>query len=149
MLKKFLCLAAVFAMSVQGADLPGGNLRSAEKLPANTYELLVSPSYVMADGGAYLTSELRYQPFDTLGVGFGFGAGELGFNFGFNSVWFVVPPQTLDVDLALVGGIYFNRVSDQSFFVVRATPTVSQTYFTSWGQITPYFGWNLAPSFRL
>lgn len=136
-------------LPVQAADLPGGLLRTAENLPSDTYELMVSPAYLISESGAFLTSELRYQPYEAFGVGLGFGAGEVGFNFGVNGTWHVFALRDVEPELALLGGIYFNRVNEANFFVLKMAPTVSQTFYLTWGEIVPYVGVQFTPSFRL
>ena len=78
--------------SSRAADVPGSYMRTASHLPVNSYEMMISPSFVVTDkGGAYMSAELRYQPYEAFGAGFGFGAGELGFNFGAHGVWSILP----------------------------------------------------------
>jgi len=135
--------------SATALDKPGGLTRTAVGLPTNSYEMLLSPAYTISPAGAYLTSELRFQPSEDLGVGFGFGAGEIGFNFGANGVWFIAPDLEAQPAVSVLGGLYFNRVGDFNYFVVKVTPTVSKNFFVNWGRLTPYAGLNIAPSFRL
>ena len=125
-------------------------MRQATQLPVNTYEMLISPSYVVTEkGGAYLSAELRYQPYEAFAAGFGFGAGELGFNFGAHGVWNIAPHLKLVPQVAILGGAYFNRVAGANYFVVKLAPTVSHTFQADWGDVTPYGALALSPSFRL
>ena len=71
----FLSLITVLSATAFTADIPGGLARISEGLPNNTYEVALSPAYTLKPGGAYLTSELRYQANEDFGAGFGFGAG--------------------------------------------------------------------------
>ena len=82
-------------------------------------------------------------------MGFGFGAGELGFNFGVNAVWHLIPAKDSDLEFAVIGGVYFNDFAENNYFVPRVVPTLSQTFFTTWGQVSPYVGVSMAPAFRL
>jgi hypothetical protein len=120
-------------------------------MKSNTYELLLSPAYDVeaGAGGAYLSSAIRYQPNDDFGVGFGFGAGEPGYNFGLNGTWYILPDARSQPAFAILGGLYLNRVSPASYFVVKAVPMVSKGFRVEWGKVTPYAGVHLAPSFRL
>lgn len=149
-MKKFFVLVGFLSATLAtAADRPGGLTRTAVNLKAQTYELLLSPAYTIAPGGAYLTSELRFQPSEDLGLGFGFGAGEIGFNFGGNAVWHILPDVKSQPGFALMGGLYFNRVAPGNYFVVRISPLVSKQFTVGWGKVTPYAGLHLAPSFRL
>jgi hypothetical protein len=150
-MKRFLsALAAFVVVSSYGADVPGSYMRTANQLPVNSYEMMISPSYVMgSNGGAYLSAELRYQPYEAFAAGFGFGAGELGFNFGAHGVWNLLPHLQLVPRVAILGGAYFNRVAGANYFVVKMAPTVSHTFQADWGSITPYGAFALSPSFRL
>jgi hypothetical protein len=140
-----LSLLSSFAMAV---DLPGGISRTANT-PTNTYELMLSPSYALSPGGAYLSSQFRMQMGDEVGVGLGFGAGELGFNFGGEGVWFIAPDTSSQPAVALVGGMYFNRLNPNNYFQLKVTPIVSKTFKTTFGKVTPYAGMQFSPSFRL
>ncbi len=148
-MKFLLTLAVLFSTFALAADRPGGLTRTATNLKAQTYELMLSPAYTIAPGGAYLTSELRFQPSEDIGLGFGFGAGELGFNFGVHGVWNVLPQLKLVPQVAVLGGAYFNRVAGANYFVVKLAPTVSHTFQSEWGDVTPYGAIALAPSFSL
>lgn len=150
-MKRFaLGLALFLGLSSVAADVPGSYMRTATQLPVNSYEMLISPSYIMTGkGGAYLSAELRYQPYDAFAAGFGFGAGELGFNFGVHGVWNVLPQLKLVPQVAVLGGAYFNRVAGANYFVVKLAPTVSHTFQSEWGDVTPYGAIALAPSFSL
>lgn len=142
-----LLLVSGFA---RAADVPGSYMRTATQLPVNTYEMLVSPSYVVSGkGGAYLSAELRYQPYEAFAAGFGFGAGELGFNFGVHGMWNIAPHLKLVPQVGILGGAYFNRVAGANYFVVKVAPTVSHTFQADWGDFTPYGALALSPSFRL
>lgn len=151
MFQRFAQLAFTlsFASSAFGAAVPGGLIRTAESFSVNTYELVLSPAYTISPSGAYLSSEIRYQPTEDLGAGFGFGAGEVGFNFGAYGVWHILPDLSAQPAFSLSGGLYFNRVDLSNYFVVKVTPTVSKTVRASWGKVTPYVGLPMAPSFRL
>ncbi len=145
----FALLLAV-GVTARAADVPGSYMRTATQLPVNSYEMMISPSYVMSEkGSAYMSAELRYQPYEAFGAGFGFGAGELGFNFGMQGVWSVLPQLKLVPQVAVLGGMYFNRVEGANYFVVKVAPTISHTFQAEWGDITPYGALSLAPSFRL
>jgi len=146
-----LGIVLLSVQGVQGADIPGGLVHNGEGLKSNTYELLVSPAYDMQSGtgGAYLSSSIRYQPNDDFGVGFGFGAGEPGYNFGLNGVWYVLPDTPNQPAFAILGGVYMNRIAPANFFVVKAVPMVSKGFKMDWGKVTPYAGLHLTPSFRL
>lgn len=149
-LKGVVLCAVLFGSSLAfSADLPGGFLRTAENLPPSTYELLVSPSYRVSGDGAYLTSELRYQPLEMIGVGAGFGAGETGLSFGVNGTWYLFTHSNVDPEVAILGGLYFNRVEAANYFVLKLAPTVSRTFYLSWGEFVPYAAAQLSPSFRL
>jgi hypothetical protein len=146
----FFTFVALFcASAVWAADVPGGLVYDGDGLRSNSYELLLSPAYEIAPGGAYLSSMLRYQANDDFGVGVGFGAGELGFNFGMNGIWYVLPDTPNQPAFAILGGMYVNRVSQANYFVVKAVPMVSKAMKVSWGKVTPYAGLHLVPSFRL
>jgi len=130
-------------------DKPGGLTSTAVGLPTNTYEVLLSPAYALSPGGAYLSSEMRMQPWEDVGLGLGFGAGELGFNVGGNGTWFVSPDLSNQPAFALKGGMYFNRVATANYFVFQVTPMTSKAFHTSWAKISPYAGLPMGPSFAL
>ncbi len=152
MIKALFGLAAVLFMSQTNAvamDVPGGLIRSADSLPTNTYELVLTPGYTFRPNGAYMTSEIRYQPNEDFGVGFGFGAGEAGFNFGMNGSFFIVPDTSNQPGVSLLAGAYFNRVDQSNYFNVKVTPIVSKRFDTDFGKVVPYAGLHMSPSFRL
>jgi hypothetical protein len=123
-------------------------MRVAEQSSPYTYELLLAPS-ISFPGLAYLNSEIRYQASEEIGVGFGFGSGELGFNFGPNMVWNVIPDTSTQPAFALAGGIYLNRVMGQNFFVVKINPMISKVIRIDAEKIIPYAGLSFSPSFAL
>ena len=131
------------------AEIPGGLIRTAEPVKADTAELLLSPSYVMSPTGAYLSSEFRYQSNEDFSVGAGFGAGEVGFNIGGFATWYIIPDLQNQPGFALTGGLYFNRLRPFSYFNLKLAPTVSKTVKMEWGNLTPYAGLHITPSFRL
>jgi hypothetical protein len=149
MKRTLLALAFVVGTASFAADIPGSHMRTATQLPVNTYEMMISPAFVMGGKGAYLSAEIRYQPYEVFQAGFGFGAGELGFNFGVHGVWNILPQLKLVPQVAILGGMYFNRVEGNNFFVVKVAPTISHTFQFEWGDLTPYGAMSLAPSFRL
>jgi len=110
---------------------------------------VVSPAYVMSPSGAYLNSEIRYQVNEDFGAGFGFGAGEVGYNFGANGTWYVFPDHESQPAVGILGGAYFNRLSLNNYFVVKLAPFASKTAKLPWGSVTPYAGGTLSPSFCL
>jgi hypothetical protein len=145
---KKLLLATIFSLNLIAADIPGGQMRVAEQSSPYTYELLLAPS-ISFPGLAYLNSEIRYQASEEIGVGFGFGSGELGFNFGPNMVWNVIPDTSTQPAFALAGGIYLNRVMGQNFFVVKINPMISKVIRIDAEKIIPYAGLSFSPSFAL
>ncbi len=142
-----LCLI-VASVAASGRDVPGGYLTNAERRDLYAYEMVLSPTVMLSPSGAYLSSQVRYQAFDRVGTGFGFGAGELGFNFGGNAIWYLELDKDLP-HLALLGGLYFNRVENSNYLVVRMVPTVSQEISFTWGKVTPYGALQVAPSIGL
>lgn len=150
---KFGGFLVLFVISITSsfvrAEVPGGLIHTAETLPPNTYELVLSPEVTFSPGGVYLSSELRYQPNEDIGVGFGFGSGQVGYNFGVHGIWHLLPDMVSQPAVAVLGGLYFNRLSSENFFVVKLTPTVSKTFKITWGQVVPYGGLQLSPSFGL
>lgn len=142
------CLVFLSATSL-AVDVPGGLIRTAEGTKAETYELVLSPVYVMSPSGAYLSSELRYQANEDFAVGFGFGAGEVGFNFGINGTWHILPDLDRQPAFGVMGGLYFNRLKPDNFFVFKVAPVVSKTVKVDFGAIAPYAGLHISPSFRL
>jgi hypothetical protein len=143
-------LLTFFAQVGVAADIPGGLIRTAEGMASNTFEMMLSPGYMISQqGGAYLTSELRYQAGDDIGLGIGVGAGEVGFNIGANATWYLLPDIAGQPAVSILGGLYLNRLDPANYFVLRFSPTVSKSYKTDWGRITPYGGFNLSPSFQL
>lgn len=132
-----------------GGEVPGGLIRSSEAMATDTYEFVLSPAYTFKPSGAYLSSEIRYQANEDFGAGFGFGAGEVGFNFGLNGVWYVFPDLSSQPAFSVLGGVYFNRLAEANYFAVKVAPTISKTFKTNWGKITPYAGFHVTPSFRL
>lgn len=150
MIRRYLFTGFWFFSAICFAgDVPEGLVRTGDILPSDTYEMVLSPSYMLSPDGAYLSSEVRYQPNDDFGVGFGFGAGEIGFNFGVNGSWYILPDIAGQPALAIIGGLYFNRLDQANYFVFNVTPVVSKMVSVSWGKITPYAGLHLAPSFGL
>ncbi|MBI1862260.1 MAG: hypothetical protein HYR96_15205 [Deltaproteobacteria bacterium] len=144
-----LSRAAMAATVIPATDIPGGMTRSAERFAVGSYQLVVSPAMTISPGGAYLTSELRHQTNEEMGVGFGFGAGEIGFNFGFNGVWHLMPDSGNQPAVAVLGGLYLNRIDKQNWFALRLAPMISKAYTMDWGRLTPYAALTLTPSFRL
>lgn len=130
-------------------DIPGGLAKSAEAIQINTYELMLSPGVTLSPSGTYLSAEVRYQPAEEFGAGFGFGTGEVGFNFGLNGTWYLLPDSGDQPAVSLMGGLYMNRIEEANYFAVRVTPTMSKTFGTTWGRVTPYTGLHLTPNFRL
>ncbi|MFM8316644.1 MAG: hypothetical protein ACKOA8_20370 [Deltaproteobacteria bacterium] len=148
---RHLLWVAAFALSATlfSADIPGGLARISEGLPNNTYEVALSPAYTLKPGGAYLTSELRYQANEDFGAGFGFGAGEVGFNFGVNGTWYIAPDVDSQPAFSVLGGIYLNRVVQSNYLAIRVAPTLSKMIPQDWGKVTPYASAQMTPSFRL
>ncbi|MCX6101992.1 MAG: hypothetical protein NT000_01850 [Proteobacteria bacterium] len=144
----FLAVVTLCA-SAFSADIPGGLARISEGLPNNTYEVALSPAYTLQPGGAYLTSELRYQANEDFGAGFGFGAGEIGFNFGANGTWYIAPDVDSQPAFSILGGVYLNRVQQSNYLALRVVPTLSKMIAQDWGKITPYVSFQGTPSFRL
>ena len=139
----------LFTCVAMANDIPGGTTRSAEKFKVGSYQIVVSPALTIAPEGAYLTAELRHQTNEDMGVGFGFGAGQVGFNFGFNGIWHLLPDSGNQPAVALLGGLYLNRVSEWNYFSVKVSPMISKSYLMEWGRLTPYAALHLTPSFRL
>lgn len=149
-MKSFLILIIIFVSYMAVAmDKPGGIARTAESQPVGTYEVLLSPAITLNYAGAYLASELRYQPNDDVGVGLGFGAGQAGFHVGGQGVWYIAPDLETQPAFALVGGAYFSRFDQSDYFLVKFTPMVSKQINTSWALVTPYAGVTLSPIFRM
>lgn len=144
-----LTLLALFCLSTLASDIPGGMNRSAEVLPSNSYEMLLSPGFTLQPAGAYLSSEVRYQANEEMAAGFGFGAGEVGFNFGLNGTYYVLADDGRQPALSITGGLHFNRLLESNYFAVRVSPTVSKNFPMSWGRISPYASMHLTPNFRL
>lgn len=142
-------LFSILSVGASALEKPGGLNRTAVNLEPGKYEVLLSPSYTIAPEGAYLSSEVRYQAGEDLAVGAGFGSGEIGFNFGANGTWFIAPDLASQPAFALMGGLYFNRVEGDNYFVLKVTPIVSKEFKTGWGKVTPYAGVHVSPSFRL
>lgn len=146
MLKRLLLVIIFCELSV-GADVPGGLLRTAESLQTNHYEFLLSPQYLISEKGAHLSADLRYQVNDDFGTGFGFGSGEIGFNFGAFAHWYLLPELDNQPAFSIMGGLYFNRVEENQYLVVKTIPTMSKTFKFGWGTVQPYAGLALSPSF--
>lgn len=150
MLRNFiLTLLALFCLSTLAADIPGGLNRSAEVLPSNSYEMLLSPGFTLEPSGAYLSSEVRYQANEEAAAGLAFGAGEVGFNFGLAGSWYILADDGRQPGVSLSGGLHFNRLLEANYFAVRISPTVSKNIPVSWGRISPYASAHLTPNFRL
>lgn len=147
----FVAFAGLCSSSLLfAADVPGGFVNTGDILPTNTYELLISPAYTISPtAGAYLTSEIRYQPNEDFGAGFGFGAGEIGFHFGVHGTWYVSADSANSPAVGILGGLYFDRLNQENYFIVKAAPVISKTLKVAWGKITPYAAMHLTPSFRL
>jgi len=142
-------LIGIFGQPLFAADIPGGLMRTANSLVPNSYEVMLSPGYLVSPGGSYLSSELRYQPDEEIGIGFGFGSGQVGYNFGVHGIWYIFPDLADQPALAVLGGLYFNRIEEENHFVLRLAPTVSETFLFKWGELSPYGGVQISPSFRL
>jgi hypothetical protein len=142
-------VSIALSFSAFSADIPGGLARISEGLPNNTYEVALSPAYTLKPGGAYLTSEFRYQANEDFGAGFGFGAGEVGFNFGANGTWYIAPDIDSQPAFSVLGGVYLNRVVESNYLALRVVPTISKMIPQDWGKVTPYASAQLTPSFRL
>jgi hypothetical protein len=144
-----LTLLALFCLSSLAGDIPGGMNRSAEVLPSNSFEMLLSPGFTLQPSGAYLSSEVRYQANEEMAAGLGFGAGEVGFNFGLTGTWYILADNGTQPGVSLSGGLHFNRLTEANYFAVRISPTVSKNLAMSWGRISPYASAHLTPNFRL
>ncbi|NDG28261.1 MAG: hypothetical protein EB120_13935, partial [Proteobacteria bacterium] len=150
MLRNFiLALLVLFCLSTLASDIPGGMNRSAEVLPSNSYEMLLSPGFTLRPAGAYLSSEVRYQANEETAAGFNFGAGEVGFNFGLNGTYYLLADDGKQPALSITGGLHFNRLLESNYFAVRVTPTVSKNFGMTWGRVSPYASVHLTPNFRL
>jgi len=150
MIKNFFWTSiSLFCLSSFAADIPGGMNRSAEVLPSNSYEMLLSPGFTLQPSGAYLSSEVRYQANEEMAAGLGFGAGEVGFNFGLAGTWYVLADDGRQPGLSISGGLHFNRLLESNYFAVRISPTVSKNLAVNWGRISPYASAHLTPNFRL
>lgn len=154
MLKSLFAFAFI-SFAAFAADIPGGLSRTSEGLPNNTYELLLAPSYTFKPAGAFLSAEVRYQPNEDFGAGIGFGAGEIGANFGLNGTWYILPDLGDQPAFSILGGLFLNRLRretedvTESYFNVRVAPMVSKKFGMAWGKVTPYAGLHMTPSFRL
>jgi len=148
-MKTILSIFVLISSWAVGADVPGGLMRTGTAVKPETYELVLSPAIVMAPTGAYLSSELRYQASEEFETGFGFGAGEVGFNFGGHGTWLIFPDTDSQPALGVLGGLFFNRLDLNNYFVVKLAPFLSETVMTTWGTLTPYGGLHISPSFRL
>src|ERR1019366_4897830 len=100
-------LASNFALAM---EKPGGLTQTAVNATQGTYEVLLSPAYLISPNGMYLSSQMRYQATEDISVGFGFGAGEVGYNFGGQGVWYVLPDTAQQPAFAILGGLYINKV---------------------------------------
>lgn len=130
-------------------DIPNGLLRTAEEKAVDTVELLVGPGILLSPGAAYLLSEVRYQASDDFSTGVSFGAGKTGFSTGTNGSWYLVPDTAEQPAICVLGGVFFNQVNENDYFVVKMVPIVSKHVATTWGSLTPYGGLHIAPTFRL
>jgi len=149
-MRQLLVLAFLVSSSViWAAAVPGGTIRSAESMGLRTYELVLSPAITLAPSGAYLSSELRYQPAEDIGAGLAFGAGQVGFNFGSYAVWHILPDLETQPAFSILGGLYFNRFELANYFVVKMAPTLSKTWRWDGGRVSPYVALPFSPSFRL
>ena len=144
-MKRIICLSLLVTSLAMAADLPGGLIRTADN-SINKFEMVLSPSVDLSPGGAFLSSEFRYQATEDVGLGLGFGAGELGFNFGANAIWYISPDLPSQPAFAILGGVYFNQLSSLDYLLLRVTPIVSKSVKTQWGSVSPYAGLQLAPS---
>lgn len=140
----FFSTSFVFATT----DVPVAWVRTADSLVPNSYELVLAPQYVFS-GASYLSTELRYQPSSDLSVGFGFGSGEIGYNAGIHGTWHILPDLDRQPALSLLGGLYFNHLLSENYFVIKVAPTLSETYQVSFGQLTPYVALQLSPAFSV
>lgn len=155
MFRKFLFLGLVLCFSATAVDTPNALMRTADGIGVNNFEIMVSPQVVFEPNGAYLNAEARYQPAEELDVGFGFGAGQVGYNFGAFVNWHVFPDLEGQPAFSVLGGLHYNRIEElesdvaSPFFVLRAAAIFSETFRLGWGIVTPYGGGVVAPSFRL
>lgn len=151
--KLFLATALVVSSIGFAMEKPGGFNQIAVNSTAGTYEVLLSPSVTLNPDGAYLSSELRYQASEDIGVGFGFGAGEVGYNFGGHGIWYVLPDTGDQPAFAVLGGLYINSVrrngDSRSYVLLKFAPTVSKSFASNWGKVTPYGAFHFTPSFGL
>lgn len=141
--------AFLFGFIASAAEVPAGLVRSAEVMKTNTYEFVLSPSYTFNPSGGYLSSEIRYQANEDFGAGLNFGAGEAGLHFGVHGMWYVLPDLDRQPGFSVLGGVYFNRLSSANYFNVKVAPMISKAFKVGFGQLTPYSGVHLSPSFRL
>lgn len=150
MYSKFLTLSLVLLSGVSFAlDIPGGMNKSTEMLQADTYEMMISPGYTFKPSGAYLATEVRYQASQEFGTGFGFGAGEVGFNFGLTGTYHILRDDGARPGVAFTGGLHFNRLDQANYFALRLSPMLSKNFGTSFGRVTPYAALHFTPNFRL
>ncbi len=149
MIRKFFLAVGCLVSLSQGlaSDIPGGNIRDAEGLVPRSFEIVMSPAVVFADGGMYLNTELRYQATEDIGAGAAFGAGELGFNFGGYAMWYMLPDMGSQPAVGLLGGLFFNQVASEDYFLFRISPVVSKHLATNWGGLTPYLSAQISPAF--
>jgi len=146
--KAILVAAVVWVGGTRAADVPGGFVKNVEQMPMESYELVITPAYLLSPAGAYLSSEVRHQYNEHFAGGFGFGAGELGFNLGVSGLVHVMP-KAIQPSFGVVGGLYFNRVSIENYLVFRIVPTLSHEFSTEMGKITPYAALQLTPAIGL
>lgn len=150
MLRRISIAVGILAyQTLFAADIPGGLIRTAESMRHNTYELMLSPEYLISEEGSYLSSELRYQLNDDIGMGLGFGSGQVGFNFGAHGVWYLLPELESQPAFSVLGGLYFNRIYSSNFFALKVAPMVSRSFKMTWGDVSPYAGIQISPSFGL
>lgn len=143
-------IVSLFSVSGFAIDMPGGIVQVAAP-SKELYEFVLTPSYVMAPNGAYLSADMRANPNDDFGTGFSFGAGETGFHLGGHATWHAIPDTQSQPGLSVVGGLYVSthRPTNATYFVVKLAPVLSKTVQLNWGTMTPYTAVNIAPSFRL
>lgn len=127
-------------------DLPGGQLWTGNRVTPDRYEWSLSRSFQDAN---YWASRLRLSTGESSSLGIAFGAGVSSFHLGAEGAFHLNPPTARPFSMAWVSGVYFRRVTPESFAVLRTGPVTSIEWRTENLIFHPYVGVYTSPSWRL
>ncbi len=140
-----LFLIFISKLFASSNEFLGPVMRNAFPPPDTTYELIVSPLFLTSIAEPVHVSELRYQIFSNLNLAASLGVWTKGFSLGFPFTWFY-EDDSFDPQIAILFGPYFEWISDTKYVSLRFAPFFSKSFYSEWGEITPYLAFEVTPS---